>query len=143
MELGFIERSGPDGASKQWKVRVAQISSLASDLAALAALIKASASQFDVGMIFRDLAEVKEKAGLPATYSQYGADYFVDPTDSDRGDRRAAQPSPVRTARSIRSSACVSRRARRYVLPTPAISTYGGAASAVNAAPARPASPAT
>ena len=60
-----------------------RVSSLASDLAALAALIKASASQFDVGMIFRDLAEVKEKAGLPATYSQYGADYFVDPTDSD------------------------------------------------------------
>ena len=33
VEPGFVERSGPDGASKQWKVRVAQISSLADDLA--------------------------------------------------------------------------------------------------------------
>ena len=33
VEPGFVERSGPDGASKQWKVRVAQISSLSSDLA--------------------------------------------------------------------------------------------------------------
>ena len=33
VEPGFIERPGPDGASKQWKVRVAQISSLADDLA--------------------------------------------------------------------------------------------------------------
>ena len=33
VEPGFVERPGPDGASKQWKVRVAQISSLADDLA--------------------------------------------------------------------------------------------------------------
>ncbi|KRQ99280.1 hypothetical protein [Bradyrhizobium valentinum] len=63
-----------------------RVASLASDLAALAALIRASASQFDVGMLFRDLAEVKEKVGLPATYSQYGADYFIEPSDSDIDD---------------------------------------------------------
>jgi DNA segregation ATPase FtsK/SpoIIIE, S-DNA-T family len=33
VEPGFVERPGPDGAGKQWKVRVAQISSLADDLA--------------------------------------------------------------------------------------------------------------
>jgi S-DNA-T family DNA segregation ATPase FtsK/SpoIIIE len=33
VEPGFVDRPGPDGASKQWKVRVAQISSLADDLA--------------------------------------------------------------------------------------------------------------
>ncbi len=33
VEPGFIDRPGPDGASKQWKVRVAQISSLSDDLA--------------------------------------------------------------------------------------------------------------
>ena len=33
VEPGFTERPGPDGAGKQWKVRVAQISSLADDLA--------------------------------------------------------------------------------------------------------------
>jgi S-DNA-T family DNA segregation ATPase FtsK/SpoIIIE len=33
VEPGFVERPGPDGASKQWKVRVAQISSLGDDLA--------------------------------------------------------------------------------------------------------------
>ncbi len=33
VEPGFVERPGPDGASKQWKVRVAQISSLSDDLA--------------------------------------------------------------------------------------------------------------
>ena len=33
VEPGFVEKSGPDGASKQWKVRVSQISSLADDLA--------------------------------------------------------------------------------------------------------------
>ncbi len=33
VEPGFVERPGPDGASKQWKVRVAQISSLTDDLA--------------------------------------------------------------------------------------------------------------
>jgi DNA segregation ATPase FtsK/SpoIIIE, S-DNA-T family len=33
VEPGFVEKPGPDGVSKQWKVRVAQISSLADDLA--------------------------------------------------------------------------------------------------------------
>ncbi len=33
VEPGFVEKPGPDGASKQWKVRVSQISSLADDLA--------------------------------------------------------------------------------------------------------------
>ena len=40
VEPGFVEKAGPDGASKQWKVRVSQISSLADDLAlALAARV--------------------------------------------------------------------------------------------------------
>jgi len=33
VEPGFVDRPGPDGVSKQWKVRVAQISSLSNDLA--------------------------------------------------------------------------------------------------------------
>ncbi len=33
VEPGFVEKPGPDGASKQWKVRVAQIASLQKDIA--------------------------------------------------------------------------------------------------------------
>jgi S-DNA-T family DNA segregation ATPase FtsK/SpoIIIE len=33
VEPGFVEKPGPDGASKQWKVRVAQIASLHKDIA--------------------------------------------------------------------------------------------------------------
>lgn len=63
-----------------------RVTSLASDLAALQAKLNQSAAQFDIAMIYRDLAEVKEKAGLPASYSQYGADYFIDPFESDIDD---------------------------------------------------------
>lgn len=63
-----------------------RVTSLASDLAALAAQMKEKGTQFDIGMLYRDLADVKEKAGLPATYAQYGSDYFIDPYDSDIDD---------------------------------------------------------
>ena len=33
VEPGFVEKSGPDGANKQWKIRVAQIASLQNDIA--------------------------------------------------------------------------------------------------------------
>lgn len=60
-----------------------RVTSLASDLAALAALVNQKSTQFDMSMIYRDIAEVKEKVSLPATYAQYGADYFLEPSDSD------------------------------------------------------------
>lgn len=67
-----------------------RVTALASDLAALQALLKDKGNQVDVTMIYRDLGELKTKAGLPATYSQYGADYFINPTqDSDTTDAQS------------------------------------------------------
>lgn len=63
-----------------------RVTSLASDLAALEAKVKQKSTSFDLSMLYKDLAEVKEKSGLPATYAQYGADFFIDPTDSDTDD---------------------------------------------------------
>lgn len=63
-----------------------RVTSLASDLAALAAKANSSAQKIDVVTLYRDLAEVKEKVGLPAAYAQYGADYFLQDTQSDSGN---------------------------------------------------------
>jgi len=65
-----------------------RVASLASDLAALANKINDHGDKIDIIHIMQDLAEVKEKVHLPATYSDYGASYFIwaDPDVSDLTD---------------------------------------------------------
>ncbi len=63
-----------------------RVTALASDLSALESKINAKSSQFDMSLIYKDLAEVKAKAGLPATYAQYGADFFLTNETSDWDD---------------------------------------------------------
>lgn len=63
-----------------------RVSSLASDLAALAERMKKTGDGFDVAAIYEDLARVKERVEIPATASDYGADRFLDENDSDPND---------------------------------------------------------
>jgi hypothetical protein len=60
-----------------------RVSSLGSDLAALAAELRRKSTQNDMTRIYRDLARVKERVNLPSSYSDWGADHFLDETDTD------------------------------------------------------------
>lgn len=66
-----------------------RVTALASDLAALEVKIQQNASQFNLAMLYKDLAEVKAKSGLPATYSQYGADFYLTDETSDTTDSQS------------------------------------------------------
>jgi hypothetical protein len=63
-----------------------RVSSLASDLAALAEALKRKGSGYDIGQIYQDMARVKERVEIPAIAVDYGADRFLDETDSDTDD---------------------------------------------------------
>ena len=60
-----------------------RVSSLGSDLAALAAELRKKSQQNDMTRVYRDLARVKERVNLPSTYSDWGSDHFLDDTDTD------------------------------------------------------------
>lgn len=62
-----------------------RINALAADLAALANALAGLANQGALIEIIQDVAQLKTKVGLPSTYAQYGASYYLwpDPTDSD------------------------------------------------------------
>jgi hypothetical protein len=68
-----------------------RVAALAADLAALANKLNKTGQQGDIIAIYQDLAKVKEKVGLPESYSQYGADYFMwpDPSQSDLNNSQA------------------------------------------------------
>ena len=75
-----IRTDGLEGFRKQIEPRVA---SLASDLAALANRLKGAGQAFDIRKIYEDLARVKVRVQLPEAYSDYGADNYLLPTQSD------------------------------------------------------------
>lgn len=60
-----------------------RVSSLASDLADLANKINSLGEQSEIFKVMEDLARVKESLRYPADASGYGADFFLDDTDSD------------------------------------------------------------
>ncbi|PYF05040.1 hypothetical protein BJ122_102266 [Rhodopseudomonas faecalis] len=62
-----------------------RVDSLASDISALAKRVDMAGSNIHIVKLYQDLAQVKEKAGLPQAFSQYGADYFLWP-DTARSD---------------------------------------------------------
>lgn len=59
-----------------------RISALATDLAALALKIGGTANQDLLIEVMQDLSKVKVLVGLPATYSQYGSDYYLWPNST-------------------------------------------------------------
>lgn len=60
-----------------------RLSSLAADLAALQALLKQRAAASDLTNVYIDLARLKEALEIPAEATGYGADRFLDTTDTD------------------------------------------------------------
>lgn len=68
-----------------------RVTALASDIAALMAKLQTQASRELLIMISSDVALLKAKAGLPATYAQYGASYmlFADSTVFDTNDSQS------------------------------------------------------
>lgn len=60
-----------------------RISSLASDLAALAARVNTGTQKSAFAQVFLDLARLKEKLRFPDTASDYGSDFFLDLDGSD------------------------------------------------------------
>jgi hypothetical protein len=68
-----------------------RVSALAADLAALANKLNESGQRTDVIKLYQDMAEVKAKVGLPSTFADYGADYFLwpDTTQSDTADTQS------------------------------------------------------
>lgn len=60
-----------------------QVSSLASDLAALANLINQLGHHNNIEQLFYDMARVKESLDFPDTAAAYGADRFLTPAESD------------------------------------------------------------
>ncbi len=66
-----------------------RITSLASDLAALANSVAARSTQYDMSRIYEDLARLKEATEIPTGASDYAADRFLDEDDSDTDDSQA------------------------------------------------------
>jgi hypothetical protein len=67
-----------------WRAQTAsRLDTLATDMAALAARLNGTASMKFVLKIAADVARVKEKVGLPDTYSMWGADHFLTNDESD------------------------------------------------------------
>lgn len=63
-----------------------RVSSLASDISALAGEVSRRGSERDVSNILIDLARIKAQLELPADVSDYGADRFLDEEESDTAD---------------------------------------------------------
>jgi hypothetical protein len=59
-----------------------RVQALAADLADLANRISRTGNMNIIIELMQDMSEVKTKVGLPATYAQYGADYFLWPDPS-------------------------------------------------------------
>ena len=73
-----------------WKGQVdPRISSLASDLAALANEVRVKGQRSDMSRLYEDLARVKERVEIPDTAADYGADRFLDATDSDAANSQS------------------------------------------------------
>ncbi|BBF92354.1 hypothetical protein [Blastochloris tepida] len=71
-------------AIETWRGQVdPRISSLASDLAALANEVRAKGGRQDLSRLYEDMARVKERVEIPDTASDYGADRFLDSDESD------------------------------------------------------------
>jgi hypothetical protein len=67
-----------------WRTQTAsRLDTLATDMAALAARLNGTASMKFTLKIASDVARVKEKVGLPDTYSMWGADHFLTTDESD------------------------------------------------------------
>lgn len=60
-----------------------RVQALASDLATLAEQMKTKSSGFDATRIYEDLARVKARVELPSTFSDFGADRFLNTNESD------------------------------------------------------------
>lgn len=60
-----------------------KVAALTSELAALAIRTQGKADQAALLDVMRDVARVKDKAGLPATYTDYDADFFTDASKID------------------------------------------------------------
>ena len=68
-----------------WRTQTAsRLDTLATDMAALAARLNGTASMKFVLKIASDIARVKEKVGLPDTYSMWGADHFLTDDETDK-----------------------------------------------------------
>lgn len=63
-----------------------RVAALSSDLAAIAEQLKKKSTQFDMSRIYEDIARVKEATEIPDTASDYGADRFLTPDESDAED---------------------------------------------------------
>jgi hypothetical protein len=73
-----------------WKSSVEnRIASLASDMAALAAKLSRAAANQELVRLYEDLGRIKERVDLPDTYSDYGADRFLLPDESDDENSQA------------------------------------------------------
>jgi len=67
-----------------WRAQTAsRLDTLATDMAALAVRLNGTAGMKFVLKIATDVARVKEKVGLPDTYSMWGADHFLTTDESD------------------------------------------------------------
>lgn len=75
------------GQSNSQRINAMQplLNTLGGDVARLAAQMVTKADISYVERIARDTARLKSKAGLPATYTDYGATYFLDGTLSQTG----------------------------------------------------------
>jgi len=70
-----------------WRLQTAsRLDTLATDMAALAARLNGTASMKFTLKIASDVARVKEKVGLPDTYSMWGADHFLTDDESDKAN---------------------------------------------------------
>lgn len=77
------ERARTDGL-EAWRQLVGpRIDGLASDIARLAALIKQSGGSALLDSVAADVARLKDVSGLPDNYSAYGADRFLDESETD------------------------------------------------------------
>ena len=68
-----------------WRLQTAsRLDTLATDMAALAMRLNGTAGMKFVLKIAADVARVKEKTGLPDTYSMWGADHFLTDDETDK-----------------------------------------------------------
>ena len=78
------ENAAALAALKTWKDTVdPRIATIASEIAEIKRRLAGVSDQHDLLQMAADLARVKELIGLPADYAEYGADRFLDDSDSD------------------------------------------------------------
>jgi len=76
--------SGRTGALETWRAQTdPRVSTITSDLAKLAQAQLVLAPLFQLEQMAADVARLKATAKLPETYADYGADAFLDVTESD------------------------------------------------------------